>query len=375
MLKVNLLKGKDVPFAEEKTEIKESEFLSAEYFISEKENFETAEQEPVEKTDQPLAEEDHTESIPKEPKQAVTEEESIKEPTVEEEFVFQKRSKFPIVSVVVLFAIVLIVLAYFKFISIKKSGPVPVKVAVEDTTKKTAQPAAKEVAPTKKATHQVAKEKTVPVESPPSAMPSIETRAAGLSDEKKAGFAAANLFGKVLEALPSGAKIAFLSFNSGYFTIELYALKKETSNTFLQKAKASVPSFGYKIVSSDQGLYNGKKMHHTIVSGQIALSGGTVASGSVLGSEKAKAALLGLAKTDRVRVREIRKSPLVTDEKGKHIPMTIKISASAENIQKFLTDLLNHYRNVGVSRILMSASRSGGENQQDAALDLNLFLE
>ncbi|NOY78994.1 MAG: hypothetical protein GXO76_14120 [Calditrichaeota bacterium] len=372
MLNVDLLKGKDIPLAEETTEIKESEFLSAEYFVSEKETLETAGEEPAEKTEQPLAEEDHGRTSPEEPEQTAVKEETIKQPVEEEDFVFPKKSKFPIIPVVLLFAIALIVLAYFRFVSNKKSGPAPANVAVTDTTKRAVTPAVKEAVSPKGTTHQTAKEKMAPVET---AQQTVAPVAAGLSNEKKAGFAAVNLFGKVLGAVPSGAKIAFLSFNSGYFTIELYAPKKEILKAFLQKAKASVPSFSYKIVSSDLGFYNGKKMHHTIVSGQIALSGGTAASGSVLMREKAKAALLGLAKTDRVRVREIRQSPLVTDEKGKHVPMTVKISASAENIQKFITDLLNQYQNVGVTRILMSASRSGRANQQDAALDLNLFFE
>ncbi len=360
MLKINLLQGKEVPFEEEKPEIKESEFLSAEDFVPEEEKIEMAEPEPVEKPDQFQREEDRVENPPEKPQPVVTKKTPVRETEEPEEFIFQKKSKFPIVSVVVLLAAALLVVVYFKFFSNKKGASVPAKIAVEDTTYKAA----------KTTTPEAQKAKTTPASASQSGAIS-----AGLANEKKAGFTAVNLFGKVLNAVPSNAKIAFLSFDSGYFTIELYAQQKETINAFLQQAKASVPSFSYKIVSSDRKLYDGTKMHHMIISGQIALSGRAVASGNILESKNAKAAIGGLARTDRVRVRQIRKSPLVTDENGKHIPMTVKVSASGKNTQKFLTDLLNGYRNLGVSRILISASRTKGERQQNAALDLNLFLE
>ncbi len=373
MLKVNLLEGKDIPFAEEKPEIKESEFLSAEDLVAEEEKNEMVEQEPVEKPAQPPVEENRVGGMAEEPEPVAAEKEHVAEPAEEREFTFQKKSKFPIVSVVVILALVLIALAYFRIFSNKKAGPAPVKEAIEKTAKKEPKMAPKKPSATNKATPGAAKMSKRPIVSPTA--PSIKQAAAELSSEEKAGFAAVNLFGKFLEAVPAGAKIAFLSFNSGYFTIELYTPQKEILNAFLKRAKSSVPSLTQKIVSSDIGFYNGKKMRHTLIKGQISISGRTAAAGNVLGWKKAKPTVLALAKTDRVRVREIRESPLVTDEKGKHIPITVKFSGSEENTQKFLTDLLNGYRNVGVSRILISASREGGGNQQDAALDLNLFTE
>lgn len=368
MLKINLLEGKEVPFVEERPEIKESEFLSVEDFVPpEEEKIERAEPEPAEKQDQDKAQ---VESPSEKPEPLVAEKKPVKEATEIEEFSFNKKSRFPIVSTVVLLVIALLVFAYFRFFSNKKGAPVPAKVAVEDTTQKAVKPAVQEGVSAKKTPPETAKVKTAPA-----AVSQGGTPSAGLANEKKAGFAAVNLFGKVLDAVPSGAKIAFLSFTSGYFNIELYARQNETINTFLQQAKASVPSFSYKIVSKDRALLDGIKMNHVILSGKISLSGGAATSGSILEAKKAKAAILNLSRTDHVRLREVRKSPLVTDEKGKHIPITVKISASGENTQKFLTDLLNAYRNLGVSRILISASRTKGGHQQDAALDLNLFLE
>ena len=376
MLKLNLLKGKDVPSAEEKQEIKESEFLSAEEFAPQEEKIELVEEESAAEEEQRSIETEPSESVEKTPETHKIKGAAVEEAGGEEEFTFEKKSKFPIIPVVALLTIVLLAFVYFELMSNKKGVTNRTKIALQDTTqKKSSQSAEKEKVSTPKQKSKTTQEKTAPVLSTQAVKPSSKNIRPGLANEKQIGFTAVNLFGKVLRAVPSGAKVAFLSFKSGYFTIELFARQKTLLNSFLKNAKTQVPSLSYKVVSDDRSFYGGTKMYHLIVSGQVALSGGTIVSGSVLSSQKAKASIYKLAKDDRVRVREIRKSPFVTDENGKHIPITVKITAQEEDVQKFISDLLNSYRNVGVSRILISASKPGASSRQDASLDLNLFFE
>ncbi len=362
MIKLNLLEAKPVRLSGGLEEIKESDILSDETFLRQ----EQAEPQPA------------VEEIPAEAPKAKPTSEPIKksEEKAPEEFTFEKKSKIPVVPILVVLLLAAIGVGYF-LLTQKSGAPQKPKVAVKKTPTKT-QPAPSKTqkpvsSPAEKAPHTQPSQTpkpggTAPVSVPPTVP--VEARA-----QRNAGIQAVTVFGKVLSGVPAGAQIGFLSFDGHSFTLELFANRPTKLEKFLQNAQTAISGAHYKVLAKDRDYFQGRRLPHLLLSGELSPSGFAQPGLTSLTPSSIGKSLRQLAVRHKVRVRELRVAAPAQENGQRRVRVTLKVSGAQAAIQAFLSDLLKQYANLGVSRLFVSASKTGAAGRLDVAADLNVFLQ
>ena len=365
MLKLNLLKAMPVAVEGGLQEIKESDILSDESFLS---------QEPEKEA--PVVEETPKETVeaaepaPMVPESPEPVEESVEEET--KEFEFKPKSKFPFVPVLVVLLLVAIGAGYLLL-----SKRQPKSGATQVSTKAPAAKAAKKAeakAPAQGAVKTQQPAATQSTATQPATATAVSVPA-GAEAQRETGVRVVNLFGKVLSSVPKGAQIAFLSFDGNAFTLELYAGTRAKLDQFLTNAKNVLPGFQYKVLAKDRSYFQGRTRPHLLISGELGTAGAAEAGTATLTTGAIRSALRKLAAGHGIRVRELRTAALVVENGQKRVHVTLKVSGTQDSIQSFLSDLLKRYTNLSVSRLFVSAAKSGAAGKLDVAADLNVFPE
>jgi flagellar basal body-associated protein FliL len=364
MLKLNLLQAKPIQAAGDVQEIKESDILTDESFLDQEAGATSpvveVEEEAVAPTPEPETETPETVEEPEQP-----------------EFEFKSKSRLPIVPILVGLLLIGVVAGYF-WVSKKPQNtankpvrPEKASVAEKSTQAKTGG----EHPPTVESAG-----KTQPATTPSHAESASQKEASTpvpveANAQRQAGVQAVSVFGQVLSSVEKGTRIGFLSFDGDAFTLELFATQQSRLEKFLQNVKGAIPGFSYKILAKDRSYYQGRTMPHLLISGQLSASGTVEPGMTTLTSGTIRKNLRELAVSHRVRIRELRMAAPVTNTSKKRVRVTLKVSGAQNAIQAFLSDLLNRYANLGVSRLFVSAAKSGAAGQLDVAADLNVFLE
>ncbi len=367
MLKLNLLKAMPVAVEGGMQEIKESDILSDESFLA---------QEPegappvVEETPEETVE--TVESAPTQPEPVEELEEETKE------FEFKPKSKFPIVPVLVVVLLAVIAAGYFLILK-KPAKPGTSQVSTKAPTGKTTPQTQSKVSG--KTTRQSSAKTQQPAAAQTGAQASAISSTsstpvpAGAEAQRETGVRVVNLFGKVLSSVPRGAQIAFLSFDGNAFTLELYAGTRARLDQFLTNAKKALPGFQYKVLAKDRSYYQGRTQPHLLISGELGSAGTAEPGVATLTAGGIKSGLRKLAAGHGVRVRELRTTQAAAENGQKRVRVTLKVSGAQDAVQSFLSDLLKKYTNLSVSRLFVSAAKSGAAGQLDVAADLNVFVE
>lgn len=195
-----------------------------------------------------------------------------------------------------------------------------------------------------------------------------------LSKTRKTAITGASLFGDFLSSFSSGVSISFFRYGNGSYFAEITTVSDPAFTQFMKKLKQNAKFVDAKVLSKREEFINNREFTIQQISGKFEAGIQQPEANSVLAANQIRPELIKTAQKFNFQVKQVDVSPAVSFDNSSFFPATLKALGEQNNVSAFIHDLVNSFRNVGVSKMMVSVVSQSNSNNTNIMLTLDLDI-